>query len=197
VAPDADAATIRAAYRRRAQVHHPDRVHAERGAPSTPDEMAAINEAYRVLGDPARRIAYDRGLRPDGAGGRASARVPEPETRDGSAHLHAGRSGLDAVPARMPWRLLGGIAGLGIAVVIAGAIFIDPPAERAPDGILRSGSCVALEVNGDAREVACTGDDDLVVSQLVPIDARCPVGTAAHRDRLGLGTACVVGPPDG
>jgi molecular chaperone DnaJ len=178
-------------------LHHPDLVRRDHGTAATADEMAAINEAYRVLGDPGRRMMYDRGLRADVAGrtGRAAG-APEarPTQRDRS---QAAYGGVDAIPARMPWRLMGGIAGLGIAVVIVGAVFTDPPAEPAPDGILRSGSCVELEVNGDAREVACTGDGDLVVRQLVPLDARCPVGTAAHRDRLGLGTACVVEPPAG
>jgi molecular chaperone DnaJ len=52
---------------------------------------------------------------------------------------------------------------------------------------------VALEANGDAREVACTGDAgrDAVVRVLVPLDARCPDGSEPHRDRLGLGIACL------
>jgi molecular chaperone DnaJ len=52
VAPDADRDTIRAAYRRLAREHHPDRG----GDEAT---MAAINGAWLVLRDPMRRAAYD------------------------------------------------------------------------------------------------------------------------------------------
>ena len=54
------------------------------------------------------------------------------------------------------------------------------------------GSCVAIEPNGDARESNCRGDGDLVVEVVVAFDATCPTGTAPHRDRLGLGIACVI-----
>jgi hypothetical protein len=48
---------IQQAYRRLALLHHPD------VAPDAdPARMAAINGAWDVLGDPARRHAYDRAL---------------------------------------------------------------------------------------------------------------------------------------
>jgi curved DNA-binding protein CbpA len=49
----ADRATIRAAYRALARQSHPDLGGDE-------DRMARINEAWRVLGDPASRAEYDR-----------------------------------------------------------------------------------------------------------------------------------------
>lgn len=58
VAPDASPGEIRAAYRRLARTHHPDAGGGAHG------EMAAVNEAWRVLSDPARRAAYDASLRP-------------------------------------------------------------------------------------------------------------------------------------
>jgi molecular chaperone DnaJ len=146
--------------------------------------MAAINEAYRVLGDPGRRALYDRQLTgapaPASNGTTATAAAPT-----------AAPAAIDAAPARMPWKLMAWMAALGAAVVLVGATFIEPAPEPAPDGLLRSGSCVAIEANNDAREVSCTGEGDLVVDQLVPIDASCPSGTAQYRDRLGLGLACV------
>ena len=55
---NADAATVRAAYRAKMRVHHPDR---SRFAQAS--AMAqALNEAYAVLGDPAKRANYDRSL---------------------------------------------------------------------------------------------------------------------------------------
>lgn len=53
---DATAAELRLAYRRKALDAHPDR--RVDGAPA--EVMAAINEAWTVLGDPTRRAEYDR-----------------------------------------------------------------------------------------------------------------------------------------
>jgi curved DNA-binding protein CbpA len=51
----ASAAEIRTAFRRLAQIHHPDRPGGSAG------RMAAINRAYAVLGDPSQRRQYDAG----------------------------------------------------------------------------------------------------------------------------------------
>ena len=84
------------------------------------------------------------------------------------------------------------VAAIGSAAVLISSLFDDPPKEEPPDGILRPGSCVAFETNGDVREVACGSDgDDIVVEVLVPLDGICPGGTVGHRDRLSLGLACV------
>ena len=57
VARGADDATIKAAYRRMAKEHHPDR---KNGCKESEARFKAINEAYDVLKDPQRRAAYDR-----------------------------------------------------------------------------------------------------------------------------------------
>lgn len=61
VEPDADMATIRAAYLRLMREHHPDR-HPGGG----PSETLArdVNAAFELLGDEAKRAAYDRLRRP-------------------------------------------------------------------------------------------------------------------------------------
>ena len=53
---DADPATLRAAYRDRARQLHPDL------SQNDGSEMASVNEAWRVLSNPARRRAYDATL---------------------------------------------------------------------------------------------------------------------------------------
>jgi molecular chaperone DnaJ len=53
----ADEATIKAAYRRLAKEHHPDR---HNGCTNQEARFKEINEAYDVLKDPQRRAAYDR-----------------------------------------------------------------------------------------------------------------------------------------
>jgi len=69
IAPNADEKEIRAAYRRLAKQYHPDA-----GEGSSAEAFRAVQEAYDVLGDPARKQAYDRDLssesweRPDSNG---------------------------------------------------------------------------------------------------------------------------------
>jgi hypothetical protein len=66
----ADTATLRRAYRRLAKRWHPD--HApDRGEASA--RMVLINEAWRVLGDPGRRAAYDATLTASVGSGRPAA----------------------------------------------------------------------------------------------------------------------------
>jgi molecular chaperone DnaJ len=192
VAPDAHTQAIRASYRARARLHHPDRRHEA----ADPDEatMAEINEAYRVLSDPGRRALYDRTLAgggdhtPDAAEAAGWDADPEPSHHP----ARPGRVLSPDGPARFPWKPMLVVAVVGSVLVLVSAALADPPEEEPPDGILRTDSCVTIEPNGDAREVACTGEDDIVVELLIPTDARCPVGMEPHRDRLGLGIACIV-----
>jgi molecular chaperone DnaJ len=53
----ADDAAIKAAYRRLAMEHHPDR---KNGCKDSEARFKAINEAYDILKDPQKRAAYDR-----------------------------------------------------------------------------------------------------------------------------------------
>src|ERR1700749_1383717 len=70
---------ITQAWRRRALAEHPDRQPRDAAAPA---RFRALAEAYQVLGDPARRAAYDR-ARGDQPGPGATA--PEgPPRRPGS-----------------------------------------------------------------------------------------------------------------
>ena len=57
VSPDATPEEIRGAYRSLAFRYHPDR----NPRPAAAWLMAAVNEAYEVLSDPRKRMAYDRG----------------------------------------------------------------------------------------------------------------------------------------
>ena len=84
------------------------------------------------------------------------------------------------------------MAVIGIAVVLIGAAMRKPDTIRPPDGVLGTGSCVVIESNGDASEATCRGEGDIVVEVVVAFDSTCPAGTEPHRDRQGLGTACVI-----
>lgn len=156
--------------------------------------MAELNRAYHVLGDPGRRALYDREL----AGGWSDTMVShrsadgdgddDPVTSPGSPV--AARVLTPSGPARMPWKLMGVTAVVGSLVIVASAAFTDAPEDEPPDGILRVGSCVAVEPNLDVREVGCDGAE-LVVRLMLPTGSTCPLPYETHRDRLGLGTACV------
>ena len=191
VAPSATAEQIREAYRRLAREHHPDRT-ATSGSAVGAVSMPAINEAYRVLNDPARRAVYDASLR---GGTQRGPAAPPAASADRSA---ASASTMPTFPshlgpARFPWRSVSFFAVLAIIGVVVLAQFTEPGEPRGPDGIIQIGSCVAIEPNGDAREVLCTDDPavDLRVEAFVPFSDSCPGGTVAHRDRQGMGIACV------
>ncbi len=154
--------------------------------------MASVNEAYRVLGDPARRFEYDRSLHVHGSAvGPARQRSVRNDDEDEFVPPPAPSRLMPEGPAQIPWKLMAVMAVLGSAVILFAAAFNDPPSIEVPDGILRVGSCVTVEQNFDVREVSCTGVDDTVVDLVIPTDATCPIGLGTFRDRLGLGTVCI------
>lgn len=184
----ATATEIRRAYHARARQFHPDR---RQGGD---EAMSSVNAAYEVLADPVRRAEYDRrtfGPTSTGTAGQTArpAAHPDPDV-EAEMELRRTRSAASG-PARIPWKAMAVTALIGCGVVLVASFFVDPPSEETPDGILRVGSCVELLPNNDVREIACTGDDDRIVELIVPLDARCPSGLVAHRDRLGLVKACL------
>ena len=180
VDPDAPTPQIRDAYRRAAREHHPDAPGGDAA------RMAAVNEAWRVLGDRASRREYDLTLAkgpvrtPDGD-------VPiwqsvEPRWNPLARYQN---------PPRFPWRLMGVMAALGTVAVLVSVATESPPPPATIDNVLVPGDCVAIEPNGDAAERLCTGPHDGVVVVFLAGEGRCPDGSEPHRDRQGLGTACV------
>ena len=139
-----------------------------------------------MLADPGRRAVYDRSLT-------TAETIQDPLFDEPESPIeHRDNPLSPAGPARFPWKLMAVAAVIGSVAVLISSVFSRDPKVEQPDGILGPGSCVAFEPNGDAREVTCGGnDDDVVVQQLVLLDGTCPVGTVGHRDRQGLGIACV------
>ena len=113
--------------------------------------MARINEAYRVLGEPARRAVYDASRR--GTGSAVGPSAPPSAWSPGTTTTPP-RQPLP--PARYPWKLVLVMFLLGTAVVLIGAALYHPKDPGPPDNLLEPGSCVTIEANGDAREANCT-----------------------------------------
>ena len=151
--------------------------------------MAAVNEAWRVLGDPQRRHTYDLSL-PRRATERtfqerdtATAEFTEPRHNPLARYQD---------PPRFPWRLMAWLAAGGVAFVVLGVLTASDPVPPKVDNVLNPGDCVIIEANGDAAERLCTEPHDATVQVLVAANERCPDGTEPHRDRQGMGTACLV-----
>jgi curved DNA-binding protein CbpA len=77
VPPDASRDEIALAWRRRARDEHPG---SRPGDADAPGRFRALAEAWQVLGDPARRAAYDRALARER---QPAVRVAEPPMRAG------------------------------------------------------------------------------------------------------------------
>jgi molecular chaperone DnaJ len=168
---DASTAEIRAAFRRLARAHHPDT-----STSGSADSLAPVNDAWRVLGDPALRRDYDRALEVSARRDVAKDVAPIP---------------MPVPPSSFPWRFLAGLAVVGIGLVLLGVFTYQPSAPGPPDNLLESGSCVVIEDNGDAAEVNCDTDHDGVVENLIGADQQCPAPLEPHRDRQGLGVFCI------
>lgn len=160
------------------------------------DEMTTLNQAYEVLGHPTRRFDYDRAQRATGSavGGTPDQDASAPDEPRLERERRSARPAAVLSPpgaARIPWKLMTVMALIGSAGVLISAAMSGDPKDEVPDGILRIGSCVSIEPNTDVREIACSSVDDIVVKFMVPVGAQCPASTVGHRDRLGLGVACI------
>ena len=175
VGRSATPAQIRSAFRRLARAHHPDT-----SATGSADTLVPINEAWRVLGDPELRRAYDRSLDSQNA---------SPSVDDWSTSPPVTVAPLP--PSNFPWRFLLGLAVVGIGIVLLGVFTYTPSKPGPPDNVLVPGSCVVIEDNGDAAEVNCDTDHDGVVESRIEGDEQCEAPLEPHRDKLGLGTVCI------
>jgi len=151
--------------------------------------MAAINEAWRVVGDPQRRRMYDLSLASPVAPW--AARDNDPIAPDFIEPRHNPLAGYQD-PPRFPWRLMAWLAAGGVVLVLLGVLTACDPVPAKVDNVLDPGDCVVIEANGDAAERLCTDPHDATVKVLLTLNERCPAGTEPHRDRQGLGTACLL-----
>src|ERR1700760_833516 len=105
VTRSAPRAHIAQAWRHRARAEHPD---SRPGDAAAPARFRALTEAWHVLGDPARRAAYDRALA-EAEGRPPVSRPLKPAVpwltpgMPGSPPLWAGPVWLDAPPQATGW----------------------------------------------------------------------------------------------
>ncbi len=182
VAPSASHAEIRTAYRRLARVDHPDRWVGREpaAAAAAARRMVALNEAWRVLGDPTARAAYD-----------ARLRLPSTSTA-GGATRPAARPTPRARPAAPPPAVSPGtvvVRGLPwiAVVVVLGVIFVvtafagggsSTPAPPSTTIGAAVGDCVRFPGPTAVDLVDCAAPHDGTITAFVPIGRPCPNGQA-------------------
>ncbi len=129
VDPAAEPDVIEAAFRRLAMKYHPD----FNASPDATTRMAALNEAYAVLSDPARRAQYDavrlRGVRTQADLTPPPIRIqpqpirikvpryrPEDEEDELTPHTESGGWRAKILAAVVVLLILGVIAAIGLAM---------------------------------------------------------------------------------
>lgn len=182
VAEGAEPEVVRRAYLELARQLHPDRwgdassderLHAER-------RMREVNEAWRVLGNPARRLAYDAGRR------RTSPARDTPLAFDPS--FSSGDLFVDEAPPDAVTRAIRVLPWLLVLAALAG-IFVFTAYATSDDA---ARSCIARDGN-TAQAVDCDADGARPVELRVPDVSQCPLGTepfqpAGEDEALCLGT---------
>ena len=120
----ADAAELARAYRRRLREIHPDTRHRSGAEPDdVPAELRAVQEAYLLLRDPARRARYD-------AQSRDSQRAGA-HRNDGSAEPGGPRRVADPTPRFRTFLRVGPSAmGSGEAWIRVGPVRVQPLPRR-------------------------------------------------------------------
>ena len=86
VAKNASPDDLKKAYRRLAREHHPD-LHPEKNKAHAAEKFKALNEAYEVLSDPAKKAKYDQlgpGWDGESPSGRSSPRAESPDFGGGA-----------------------------------------------------------------------------------------------------------------
>jgi len=177
VTPTASTEQLRAAYREKVRIIHPDS--AVIASPTASLQMAEVVRAWSTLSNPDLKRAYD-------------ADLFDAELFDIESEVEDSFPPTPIVRGRFPKRLIGWILVIGVVSVLVLDVLSGPVVPTKLDGLLQSGSCVVVDPNKLAVEVGCEVDHYGVVRQLIGFDMTCPSDTEAIRDRQGMGQVCVV-----
>lgn len=177
VPANASAEAIRRAYRGGARELHPDcRTEA------SPEESAAaargmqqLNEAWRVLGDPARRSDYDRAL----ADAARAARPVHP-VGDEQPHQHPPAEPGDVavtVVRGLPWVVMLTV----LLLIFVFTAFAGSGSDSRPSASDLVGKCVEVQPGSEIRAVPCAEPNDGRVDLVAVRSSLCPSGAAVAR----------------
>ena len=172
VSPTASMEQLRAAYRDKVRIIHPDSAVA--ASPIASLQMAEVVRAWSTLSNADLRHAYDA------------------ELFDVKSEAEDSFPPAPIVRGRFPKGLIGSILAIGVVGVLVLDVLSGPAVPAKPDCLLQAGSCIAVDSNRLAVEVECGVDHYGVVRQLIGFDMTCPSDTESIRDRQGMGQACVV-----
>lgn len=176
---DASADEIRAAYRARARRAHPDVA----GGSAASAGMAALNEAWRVLGDPARRRAYDRTLH------RPAPVTPDVVAGDDDELAIEAPAGRAGYLVGLPWLLV--LAVLAVIFVFTAYATSRSGSSDELDGLVRIGDCVRLRTGHPAAEAPCDDSADAVVDNVLTGAETCPAGSQLALGPVGAERLCL------
>jgi curved DNA-binding protein CbpA len=164
---------LRRAYVRRARALHPDR---HVGADPDRTAVAAralqeVNEAWRVLRDPAARAAYD-------------ARLRRPERPPGPVRAPSAGPPVQTVPDEPVVRVVRGLPWVAAALVLAAIFVFTAFAAGSADDGGRSpsswvGQCVTGSAGSQIREVGCDTEGASRVDLVVVRASQCGAGSSA------------------
>ncbi|MBA3303417.1 MAG: J domain-containing protein [Acidimicrobiia bacterium] len=178
-APGANPEELRQAYLRRARALHPDHLSgaSDELASSSARAMQDVNEAWRVLRDPASRSSYDRSIaRPRPAPQvEAEDAVVDPDDRPYPPVM--------VDPAHVGAQVLRGLPWVAVVAVLA-AIFVFTAFAGGQDGsgdsVTRwAGKCVGTRTGVGMVEVPCSEPGAELVSLVVERQSLCPNGSTA------------------
>jgi hypothetical protein len=182
-------AELHEAYRTLARRLHPD---AQGG---DEQKMARLNEAWRVLGDPARRTTYDADRR-DSVGSVRGEPAPPRASRFDATSAESARpyaSEIGRGPRRWPaisLMLIGAMAAIFVFTAYATNVHSgDVPPVTSPR-LLDANMCVNVQ-GGRVVETPCGRTHYGVVKSVIARDARCPAGTEGHYSNDGEHYVCI------
>lgn len=180
VSPRATTDEVRRAYYLLVRSLHPD--HHEGRSPD-PARLQQVNEAWRVLRDPATRSSYDRAIDAQRRGRRPSPPPPYQPRRagrpDDEDDLDRPFEGRPVEPGDVGISVVRGLPWVAVAILLA-AIFVftafagssDPSGPR--DLV---GRCVDRTTGAGVSAVPCEGPNDGEVVLVTDRATRCPSGT--------------------
>ena len=167
--------------------------------------LAAVSQAWSVLGNTTSRRLYDESLTVNSK----RQQAPNPKNRSVDENFDNYADDFtdnftndfidDAdfevprviVRAKVPWRFMLSLVAILALVILFLHSISSPSIPQGPDSLIQSGSCVAFDSTQAVYEVSCDGPHDGVVRQLIGFDRTCSSDTFGYRDRQGMGIACL------